>query len=137
MMDAVVHTLELHWQTWVTPLISGSVMTVVLIGLYMWQERRKRRERQSGYARMLEVELAYIRDLTDPFNKRGFMMRTRHPVGKLSSKAYDGLMSSSNMAVFDQHLQAQLRRFYDAVTSMDYARLRRQVRPLLAEVQQI
>ena len=83
---------------------------------------------------MLAVELASIRDFTDPFNKRGIAIRTRHPVGTLPSKAYDGLMSSSNMAVFDQRLQAQLHIFYDIVANRDYAILRQRVRPLLAEV---
>ena len=133
MIDAA-HTLALYWTIWVPPLISGSVMTVVLVFLYLWQERRKLGKMRSSYARMLAVELADIRDFTDPFDKRGIVTRTRYPAGTLPSKAYDGLMSSTNMAVFDQHLQEQLRRFYDAVAGMDYARLRRQVRPLLAEV---
>lgn len=134
MMDAVVHTLILYWPIWVPSLISGAVMTIVLVSLYLWQERRKSGKRRSGYAKMLAVELAGIRDYTDPFNKRGIGIRTMHPVGTLASDVYDGLISSSNLAVFDQRLQVQLRSFYDAVAGKDYARLRQQVRPLLAEV---
>ena len=133
-MTDVVAPMLAHWPGWVAQsLISGSVMAGVLIGLYLWQERRKLRKRRSGYATMLAAELAGIRDFTDPFDKRGIRIRTRYPVGTLPSKAYDGLMSSSNMAVFDYNLQ-QLHLFYAAVSSRNYARLRQQVRTLLAEV---
>ena len=134
-MTDVATLMLAHWPEWIVQsLISGSVMAGVLIGLYLWQERRKLGKRRSGYAVMLAVELAGIRDFTDPFDKRGIRIRTRYPVGTLPSKAYDGLMSSSNMAVFDLTLQQQLHSFYDAVSSRNYARLRQQVRTLLAEV---
>lgn len=135
MTDAVVHMLELYWPIWVVQsLISGSVMTGVLIGLYLWQERRKMGKRRSGYATMLAVEVANISGFVDPFTKRGIGLSTKYPVGTLPSQAYDGLMSSSNIAVFDYKLQRQLRSFYSAVHGRDYVKLRQQARMLLAEV---
>lgn len=134
MIDAFAHMLVLHWQIWVPPLISGAVMAGVLSGLYLWQERRKMGKQRSGYATVLAVELADIIDIIEPFSKRGIGTLTKHPVGTLPSQAYDGLMSSSSIAVFDSKLQRQLRGFYSAVYSKDYVNLRQQAGTLLAEV---
>ena len=121
-------------QMFAQALISGFVMAGVLIGLYLWQERRKLKKRRSGYATMLAVEVANIRDFTDPFSKRGITVRTRHPAGQLPSERYDGLISSSNIAVFDYGLQQQLHTFYSAVSSRDYVKLRELARGIFAEV---
>ena len=121
-------------QMFVQALISGFVMACVLVGLYLWQERRKMRKLRSGYATMLAVEVANIRDFTDPFSRRGITMRTKHPAGQLSREKYDGLISSSNIAVFDYGLQQQLHTFYSAASNRDYVKLRELARGIFTEV---
>lgn len=79
------------------------------------------RKQRSGYATMPVAKLARICDLMTPFSKRGIRTQTRYPAGELPSKAYDGLMSSSNIAVFDYNLQQQLHKFYGAVPRLNYS----------------
>lgn len=106
------------------PILSGIIMSVVLLGLFVFQERYKARKERVRYARLIITELSNIHEITSPLTWKRFEIRTNHLVGEIPRNTYDGLVASAMISVFDTNLQIQLHAFYEKVNGRqhDYSR---------------
>ncbi len=116
------------------PVVTGAVMSGVLTILFLAQERYKARKERVRYAGLIVVELNRISDIVRPLPWTRYDGRTNHLVGSLPRNAYDGLVASAMISVFDDNLQRQLHTFYDSMASRRYGYLRSNVVLLLDDV---
>lgn len=116
------------------PLVTGCVMSAVLMSLFFVQEHHKERRERIRYARLISVELNRVRDIVKPLPWGRFDVRTDHLVGSLPRNTYDGLVASSMISVFNEELQHQLHTFYENMEARQHAYLRNKVEVLLADV---
>lgn len=75
-----------------------------------------------------------IRDIVKPLPWTRFNAQTNYLTGSLPRNAYDGLVSSATVSVFDIALQHQLHVFYENVADRQYDHLRSSIAFLLDDV---
>lgn len=116
------------------PVWTGIIMSVVLVLLFLFQERYKVRKKRVMYADLIMVELKHILNFLQPPSWGRPILRTNHPIGTIPRSMYDGLVSSSMISVLSTDLQRQLYTFYRGIDSRQYASLQSEIIPLLEDV---